>query len=104
MQHVGHVWRVRPGQREEYLRRHATVWPELEAMMRAAGITTYVIYLWDEVVFSHMAVEDYERLVREYGSDPVATRWEAAFADLLEYPGADPQSGWPERLEEVWSL
>lgn len=104
MEHVGHVWRVRPGGREEYLRRHATVWPELERMMRAAGIETYAIYLWGEVVFSHMAVADYERLVQAYGEDPVARRWEEAFADLLDYPGADPCTGWPERLEEVWSL
>jgi L-rhamnose mutarotase len=104
VEHVGHVWRIRPGRREEYADRHATVWPELEALLRGAGVNSYVIYAWGEIVFSHMAVEDYERLVELYNGDPIAARWEEAFADLLEYPQADPLSGWPERLQEIWKL
>jgi L-rhamnose mutarotase len=101
---VGHVWRVRPGMGAEYDRRHADVWPELEDLMRRAGVVRYSIYRWGEVVFSHMEVEDYARLVERYGDDPVSARWEAEFDDLLEFPGADPATGWPERLTEVWSL
>ena len=101
---VGHVWRVRPGMGAEYDRRHAEVWPELEALMRAAGVRRYSIYRWGDVVFSHMEVDDYDRLVASYGDDPVSERWEAAFADILEFPNADPVTGWPERLPEVWSL
>lgn len=104
MEHVGHVWRVKPGMADEYRRVHATVWPELEALLRGADVTSYVIYLWGEVLFSHMAVEDYERLVAAYDGDPVAERWEALLTDVLEYPNADPETGWPERLTHVWSL
>jgi L-rhamnose mutarotase len=101
---VGHVWRVRPGQADEYDRRHAEVWPELEELMRGTGVRRYSIYRWGEIVFSHMEVDDYARLVERYVGDPVAERWEAAFVDLLELPNADPDTGWPERLTEVWSL
>jgi L-rhamnose mutarotase len=104
MENVGHVWRVRPGRAKEYDDRHAEIWPELEAVMRRAGVRRYVIYRWGEVVFSHLEVEDYERLVAVYGDDPVAARWEDAFSDLIELPGADPETGWPKRLAEVWSL
>jgi L-rhamnose mutarotase len=104
MRHIGHVWRVRPGKAEEYRRRHAKVWPELETMMREMGIQTYAIYLWGEIVFSHMAVEDYERMMSYEGDAELAARWEEAFADILEYPNADPETGWPEELVHVWSL
>jgi L-rhamnose mutarotase len=108
LQHVGHVWRVKPGMAEEYRRRHATVWPELDRMMRDAGIHTYVIYLWGEIVFSHIATEDRERMLAHGGDDPalvaLAARWEEEFADILEYPNADPETGWPEELIEVWAL
>jgi L-rhamnose mutarotase len=104
MENVGHVWRVVPGRAAEYDRRHADVLPELEQLMRQAGVRRYSIYRWGEIVFSHMEVEDYARLVADYADDPVAARWEAAFADVLEFPGADPETGWPERLTEVWSL
>lgn len=104
MEHVGNVWRVRPGKAEEYARRHATIWPELDALLREAGVHTYVIYAWGELLVSHMAVEDYDRLVRIFNDHPLAQRWEEEMAELIEYPNADPETGWPERLTEIWSL
>ena len=104
MERVGHVWRVRPGRAEDYDRRHAEIWPELDALLREAGVTSYTIYRWGEIVFSHMEVEDYDALVQRFGSDPVAQRWEEEFSELLVYPDADPDTGWPERLREVWDL
>ena len=101
---IGHVWRVRPGRRDDYVRMHATIWPELDSLLREAGVTSYTIYLWGDIVFSHMEVEDYERLIERFGGDPVGLRWEEQFAEVLEYPNADPRSGWPERLVEVWDL
>jgi L-rhamnose mutarotase len=100
---VGNVFRVRPGMAEAYRERHATIWPELEAVLREAGVTTYVIYLWGDVIFSHLEVDDYERMVARFNGDPVAQRWEDEMADLIEYPELDP-NGWPIRLTEVWSL
>lgn len=104
MERVGHVWRIKPGCGGEYAHRHATVWPELEALLREAGVRRYTIYTWGNIVFSHMEVEDYRLLVERFNRDPVAERWEQEFADILEYPSADPETGWPERLVEVWSL
>jgi L-rhamnose mutarotase len=104
MERVGHIWRVRPGRAAEYDRRHATIWPELEALLRSAGVRAYSIYRCEDMVFSHMEVEDFSRFVEAFNGDPVAQRWEREFSELLEYPDADPESGWPQRLSEVWSL
>jgi L-rhamnose mutarotase len=103
MERVGHVWRVKAGMAEEYARRHRAIWPELEQVLRDAGVTTYTIYLWGELVFSHLECDDFERLVERFNGDPVAQRWEEEFSDVIEYPSMDP-NGWPERLREVWSL
>ena len=104
MERVGHLWRIKPGRRDDYLRMHATIWPELERLLREAGVTGYTIYLWNDTVFSHMDVDDYDLLVQRVTSDPIIQRWEAQFVDVLEYPNADPETGWPERLTEVWHL
>jgi L-rhamnose mutarotase len=101
---VGHVWRVKPGCADEYRRRHRTIWPELDAALRDAGVLRYTIYLDGELVFSHMEVEDYEALVDRLADDPVAARWEESFSDILEYPDSDPHTGWPLRAAEVWTL
>jgi L-rhamnose mutarotase len=104
VERIGHVWRVKPGRAADYLELHRTIWPELEALLRAGGVRGYTIYLHGELVFSHMEVDDYARLIEHVAGDPVATRWEEQFADILEYPDADPESGWPRRAIEVWTL
>ena len=72
--------------------------------MREAGVERYTIYQWGELVFSHLEVPSYAALVERFNGDPVAQRWEEEMGDVLEYPNADPETGWPERLAEVWSL
>jgi L-rhamnose mutarotase len=104
MPRIGHVWRAKPGKIDEYKKVHATVWPELDRMLREAGITTYVIYAWNDILFSHMEVDDYDRMVERFNGDPVAQRWEESMSDLIEYPESEPGSGWPRVLDEVWSL
>ena len=101
---VGHLWRVKRGCAEEYRRRHQSVWPALEELLRAAGVLSYTIYMQGELVFSHMEVVDYEAMVARVADDPLARRWEEQFADILEYPDADPQTGWPSSAIEVWAL
>lgn len=39
---------LRPGQREEYRRRHDQIWPELVKLLRQSGISDYSIYLDEE--------------------------------------------------------
>ena len=104
MERVGNVWRVRPGKAEEYRRRHATVWPEIDALLREVGVERYTIYLWGDLVFSHLEVPSYAELVRRFNGDPWRSAGRTEMGDLLEYPNADPETGWPERLVEVWSL
>jgi L-rhamnose mutarotase len=43
-------------------------------------------------------------MVERFNGDPVAQRWEEEVGERIEYPNADPDTGWPEMLEEVWSL
>ncbi len=105
MQRVGHVWRAKPGKIDEYRRVHATVWPELEQLFRDNGVTSYTIYVWGDVLFSHMEVEDYDALMPKFAASEVAQRWEVELmADLIEYPDGDPETGWPLVLDEVWNL
>jgi L-rhamnose mutarotase len=104
VEQVGTVWRVRPGHVEEYDRVHAAVWPELEALMREAGAKRFAIYRWGEIVFAHLEVADYASFTARYDAHPVAQRWEAEIAHLLEVPVVDTATGWPERLSQPWSL
>ena len=104
MERIGQCFRVKPGRGDEYRRRHAEVWPALEAEFRAAGVGTYSIFLWDDIIFSYIEVEDYRAMVRTIAFSEVAAQWERAFSDLVEYPVIDAETGWPPALTHVWSL
>jgi L-rhamnose mutarotase len=104
MERVGHVYRVKPGNAADYARRHATIPTQLDALLRETGVHRYTIYLWGETVFTHMEVDDFQAMVDRYNGNPVAESWEAEMGDLIEYPDADPKTGWPHRLEELWNL
>lgn len=99
MERIEHIWRAKPGCADAYARR-----PDLEQLLRAGGVRSYTIYSWGDVIFSHLEVEDFEQLVERFDGDPVAQRWGAEFSDILQYPNAEPETGWPERLREIWSL
>jgi L-rhamnose mutarotase len=104
MESIGQVYRVKPGLAQEYARRHARTPEDLDAMLRACGIQRYAIYLHGETVFTHMEVDSFAAMVERYNDDPIAAEWESEMAELIEYPGADPKTGWPADLQRVWTL
>ena len=101
---LGLVWRVKHGRQEEYARRHADIWPALRELMLAHGAASFSIYLWGDIVFAQLECSDFAALAKALADDPVSIAWETQFEDILEYPNADPDTGWPEQLREVWSL
>jgi L-rhamnose mutarotase len=95
--------KLKPGNVEEYRRRHDEIWPELAQAISAAGIHDYSIFL-DEKDLSLFAVL---RLRDDHCRDsladlPVMRRWWDHMAPLMEVePGNRPRE-WP--LVEVFHL
>ena len=61
MERIGFTMRIQPGREDEYVRRHAAVWPEMLAALKAAGCSDYSIYRRDRDLFGTMVVEDFDR-------------------------------------------
>lgn len=104
MESIGQLYRVKPGMAEEYARRHAETPPELNALLRDAGVRRFAIYLSGENVFAHIDVDDYAAMVARYNDNPAALAWEKEMGELIEYPDTDPDNGWPTPLRLVWEL
>ncbi|MFD0979584.1 L-rhamnose mutarotase [Tropicimonas aquimaris] len=77
--------RLNPGCRDEYKRRHDEIWPELEALLREAGISDYSIHLDPEtnLLFGVLWREDYHGM-GSLPESPVMQRWWAHMADIME--------------------
>jgi L-rhamnose mutarotase len=103
MERIGFRMRLQPGREEEYRRRHAAVWPELLADLKAAGASNYSIFLDDEDLFGYLEVDDFERFRAAMASSEANTRWQPEMGALID-PLTDPETGFHRRLEEVFHL
>jgi L-rhamnose mutarotase len=108
MQRIVFLLRIRKGFEEEYVQRHANVWPQVLEEMGEAGIQSMNIYLAGRQVVIFMEVEDYRRSVEFLAKAPASVRWEQFMAPIMESDSEgpyDPEKAWPNGLPEVfrWS-
>ena len=90
MEKVAFTMRLHPGQADEYRRRHDAIPPDLQVLLKAAGVSDYSIHL-DPRTNTLFGVL-WRR--RDHGMDaladhPVMKRWWAAMADIMETHTSD---------------
>ena len=74
-----------PGYKEEYIRRHDEIWPELKDLLIKSGIRDYTIYLDEETdtLIGVQYLED-DSFSQKLGSDQIMQRWWKYMADIME--------------------
>jgi L-rhamnose mutarotase len=105
MDRVSFLMRVKDGCRDEYIRRHREVWPEVLAEQQRAGIKKMAIYIKGSDLFLYMEVEDYAKAVLMLSQSPAARRWEEYMAPIMDNEGDqayDPANAYPTSLPEVF--
>jgi L-rhamnose mutarotase len=102
---ASHAWvlGVRPGYEDEYKRRHDTLWPEMDAALRAAGITSYTIFRHGLTLFGYFECDDLARTMAILKDDPVNRRWGEWMAPIMQID-IDPATSFPYLLPMQWSL
>jgi L-rhamnose mutarotase len=77
--------KLHPGMAAEYARRHDAIWPELETMLRDAGVSDYSIHLDEEtnVLFAVLWRRDDHRM-DDLPDQPVMRRWWEHMRDIME--------------------
>lgn len=85
MNRVAFKMKLNTGCENEYQKRHDELWPELEQLLRSAGISEYSIYLDDEtnILFGVLKAEDPAAL-DNLPSNPVMQRWWTYMKDIME--------------------
>jgi L-rhamnose mutarotase len=95
--------RLLPGAEAEYRRRHASIWPEMSAALRAAGARDYSIFIRGDDLFAYLEVDDFAAFRASMAATEVNDRWQADMASLID-PLTDPATGFHQRLQEVFHL
>jgi L-rhamnose mutarotase len=98
------VIRLRPEHAEEYLRLHRDTWPDVLAMISAANIRDYSIYLFRDLLFSYYEYvgEDYAADMARIAADPATQRWWQLTDPCQDkVPEAEPGEWW-HALPEIF--
>jgi L-rhamnose mutarotase len=94
---------LRKGFKEEYKRRHDTLWPELKELLKATGISDYSIFL-DESTYCLFAVmtATNPKALDDLPNNPVMKKWWNYMKDIMETNEDHSPVSIP--LEEVFYL
>jgi len=81
----GFKMKMLPGFREEYIRRHSEIWPELKKLLKTEGIGNYSIFL-DEETNSLFAYQEQtgDSSSQDLGNTEVVKKWWKYMADIME--------------------
>ena len=85
MQRVAFKMKLFKGCEEEYKRRHAALWPELESLLKQSGIKDYSIFLDEETntLFGYLIIADKTKL-DDLPNELVMKKWWAYMKDIME--------------------
>ncbi|GGH42026.1 L-rhamnose mutarotase [Cribrihabitans marinus] len=83
---------LKPGCRDEYIRRHDEIWPELVTLLKETGISDYSIHLDTEAntLFAVLWRKD-DHTMEDLRTHPVMQKWWAHMADIMQtQPSNEP--------------
>ena len=81
----GFKMKLYPGMKEEYIKRHNNLWPEMKEMIRQYGGKNYSIFLDEETgnLFAYIEIED-ERLWSQSEDTDINRKWWNYMKDIME--------------------
>ena len=97
------VMKLRPGCRREYERRHGSIWPELKAVLKEHGVSSYSIFVHSDSdqLFAYAEIESEARWL-EIAQAESCQKWWAHMKDLMLTN--DDNSPATINLDEVFHL
>ena len=104
MKRYGQILKLRPEHRDDYVRRHAEVWPAVLEQIRRSNIRDYTIWRDGEDLFASFDYvgDDFEVDMAAMAADPETQRW-WKLTDAMQEPLPDREPGaWWKTLREVF--
>ena len=96
--------KIKPGMKDEYVKRHDEIWPEMTELLKSAGIKNYSIFCSGDKLFGYYECEKgIEYAEKTQASSPVVDRWNEYMKDVLELE-MDPVTGAQPKMEIVFRM
>ncbi len=101
-----YAWKaiILPGKKDEYVRRHNEIWPEMVETLHSAGIHNYTIWNVGNELFGYYECEHGRAYAAKVQAEsPVVARWNEYMKDVMVME-MDPETGAQPQLERVFFL
>lgn len=104
MERMAWKGRIKSGCKQEYVRRHDALWPEMAEVLKAAGICNYTIFANGDELFGYYECQYGIAFAEKVQAEsPVVARWNTYMEEVLELE-MDPETGAQPKLEPVFRL
>ena len=104
MERMAWKGRIKQGYKEEYIKRHNEIWPEMVEVLKAAGIKNYTIWNTGSELFGYYECEKgIEFATKIQSESPVVKKWDEYMKDILIME-MDPVTKAQPKLDKVFEL
>jgi L-rhamnose mutarotase len=103
MKRTAFKMKLKPGCKQEYIKRHNEVWPEIADLIKRSGVSDYSIWLDEEtnILFASQKLSG-NVSSQELGAAEIQQKWWSYMSDIMETnPDKSPVT---VPLEEVFYL
>jgi len=102
----GQVIGLRPEKKEEYIRYHSKVWPEVLKMTHDCNIRNYSIFLKDDTLYAYFEYvgDNYEADMAKMAADPKTQEWWAIMGPMQKPIETREEGEWWANMEEVFHI
>ena len=102
----GQILRVRPERREEYIRHHQAVWPEVRQALARAHIRNYSIFLFGDLLFGYFEYSgrDFAADMARLAEDGKTQEWWALMQPMQAPVEGRREGEWWADMREVFHM
>jgi L-rhamnose mutarotase len=101
-----YAWKaiLKEGKKEEYVRRHDEIWPELVKLLKEAAIENYSIWLCGNELFGYYeCAKGIEFAGKTQAESPIVAKWNEYMKDVMDM-AMDEKTGAQPLLEQAFYL
>lgn len=101
-----YTWRgtIAEGKKEEYIKRHDSLWPEMAEVLKEAGIRNYTIWENNNELFGYYECEKgVEYAAKVQKESEVVARWNEYMKDIL-IMHIDKETGLQPKMQRVFEF